>query len=85
MDQITEGEASDRVDTTEGMTELEMLRECLNEQTRVAQINAEAIVQLSAAMRGLAPAPVVVPTEDQIRNSKFEKLYMLWLKQSKFK
>ena len=85
MDQVTGAEASDIVDTTEGMSELEMLRKCLNEQTKVAQINAEAIVQLSAAMRGLAPAPVVVPTDDQIRKSKFEKLYMLWLKQSKCK
>ena len=70
---------------SEGMSELDLLRECLKEQTKVAQINADAIVKLSEAMRGLAPIPVVAPTVEDVRNSKFEKLYMLWLKQSKFK
>ena len=70
---------------TEGKTEIELLRECLKEQTRVAQVNADAIGRLSDAMRGLAPIPVVVPTAVEVRNSKFEKLYMLWLKQSNFK
>ena len=70
---------------TEGKSEIELLRECLKEQTRVAQVNANALAQLSEAMKGLAPIPVVPPTLDEVRNAKFEKLYMLWLKQSKFK
>ena len=70
---------------TEGKTEIELLRECLREQTRVAQVNATALAQLSEAMRGLAPIAVVPPTPEEVRNTKFEKLYMLWLKQSKFK
>ena len=70
---------------TEGMSELDLLRECLKEQTKVAKINADAIVKLSEAMKGLTPIPVVAPTAEEVRNSKFEKLYMLWLKQSKFK
>ena len=68
-----------------GMSEIELLRECLREQTRVAQVNADALAKLSETMKGLAPIPVVAPTVEEIRNSKFEKLYMLWLKQSKFK
>ena len=70
---------------TDDKTELDLLRECLKEQTRVAQVNADALAQLSEAMKGLAPIPVVPPTADEVRNAKFEKLYMLWLKQSKFK
>ena len=70
---------------TESLTELELLRECLKEQTKVAQNNADALAQLSAAMRSLAPTPVVAPTADEVRKGKFEKLYMIWLKQSKFK
>ena len=70
---------------TEGKTEIELLRECLKEQTRVAQVNANALAQLSEAMKSLAPIPVVGPTPENVRNGKFEKLYMIWLKQSKFK
>ena len=70
---------------TEGMTEVQLLRACLSEQTKVAQANADALTKLTEAMKGLAPSPIVPPTPDEVRNGKFEKLYMLWLKQSKFK
>ena len=82
---VTNGASALTEQNTEGMSELDLLRQCLKEQTRVAQVNAEAIVKLSEAMKGLAPQPIIAPTLDEVRNSKFEKLYMLWLKQSKFK
>ena len=69
----------------EDKSEVELLRECLKEQTRVAQTNADALAQLSEVMKGLAPVPIVPPTAEDVRNAKFEKLYMLWLKQVKFK
>ena len=69
----------------EDKSEVELLTECLKEQTRVAQTNADALAQLSEAMKGLAPVPIVPPTAEDVRNAKFEKLYMLWLKQVKFK
>ena len=81
----TVGASALPVRNTEGLSEIELLRECLREQTRVAQVNADALAKLSETMKGLAPIPVVAPTVEEIRNSKFEKLYMLWLKQSKFK
>ena len=56
---------------TADMSELELLRECLREQTRVAQVNADALAKLSETMKSLAPTPVVSPTDDEIRNSKF--------------
>ena len=67
------------------MTEIELLRECLKEQNKVSQAHAEAISKLSDAMRGLVPVAPAVPSDDEVRKAKFEKLYMLWLKQSKFK
>ena len=72
-------------ENAEGKSEVELLRECLKEQTRVAEVNAQALAQLSEAMKGLAPAAVIPPTAEEIRSAKFEKLYMLWLKQVKFK
>ena len=84
-DNGTDGAAALAQLNTEGMDEIELLRECLKEQTRVAQVNADALAKLSETMKGLAPIPVVPPTADEIRNKKFENLYMLWIKQSKFK
>ena len=81
----TDGAHAIAAKNTEDMSEVELLRECLKEQTRVAQANADALAKLSEAMKGLAPIPVVPLTPDEVRNAKFEKLYMLWLKQSKFK
>ena len=81
----TVGASALPVRNIKGLSEIELLRECLREQTRVAQVNADALAKLSETMKSLAPIPVVSPNVDEIRNSKFEKLYMLWLKQSNFK
>ena len=74
--------------TGSGMSELEMLRKCLENQEKalekqntLAEQNSEAIRLLSQAMRGMVPADQ--PAE--IREAKFEKLYLLWLKPSKLK
>ena len=45
----------------EDKSEVELLRECFKEQTRVAQVNADALAQLPEAMKGLAPVPIVPP------------------------
>ena len=69
----------------DAMTDVETLRECLRQQTKVAQANADALSQLTEALKGLAPIPIAPPSADEVRTAKFEKLYMLWIKQSKFK
>ena len=78
-----EGALQEQLD--DSRTQIQLLRDCLSEQTRVAQANANALTQLTEAMKNLAPVPVVAPTPEEVRNGKFEKLYMLWLKQNKFK
>ena len=80
-----EGAVAPVEENFENKSEVEMLRQCLREQTRVSQMHADAIAQLTEAMKGMAPVHAVPPTDAEVRNSKFEKLYMLWLKQSKVK
>ena len=48
-------------ENAEGKSEVELLRKCLKKQTRDAQVNAEVLAQLSEAMQGLAPVPVIPP------------------------
>ena len=72
-DSTNGGHASADKDT-EGMSEVQLLRACLREQTKVAEANANALAKLSEAMRGLAPSPIVPPTPEEARNGKFEKL-----------
>ena len=61
-------------ENAEEKSEVELLRECLKEQTRVAEVNAQALAQLSEAMKGLAPAAVIPPTAEEVRSTKVEKL-----------
>ena len=66
------GEQAGASDST--LSEIELLRQCINNQNEVMKA-------MTLAMKGMVPA---IPEAD-VRKGKFEKLYMLWLKTNKLK
>ena len=78
----TKGAHASTDNDTGGMSEIQLLRACLKEQTRVAQANSDAIARLTEAMKGLSPSPIIVVIKEDThqrrhsprRNSSMEKL-----------